>query len=202
MTTTQSIRTLFSRKHDLAIPKLSVFLAGPTPYDGRMTNGWRRKVVQELQKNELLDYNCLVVSPEPESGYWSEIDDRNDKFKIENHQMLWEIQYLKLCDITAFWFPTYWNVENADDFCPNIGPTARWEFGYFLQEYLKDKDGKTCIVGSPEDAQSVTWAKRMAEIHGLRWHSLKKEHKDQLVAPSFIDAIANALIENNWRTKN
>ena len=35
---TQEIRTLFSRKHDVVLPRKGVFLAGPTPFDGEMTS--------------------------------------------------------------------------------------------------------------------------------------------------------------------
>ena len=93
----------------------------------------------------------IVISPEPESGKWSDIDIPHPTSELENvrnKQMPWELQYLTLSDITAFWLPTYWSKKSSEEFAPNIGPTSRWEFGYFLQEYLKDRDKKRFIVGS------------------------------------------------------
>lgn len=195
------IRSLFSRDHELVLPKLGVFLAGPTAPSGEMKNDWRRKIVDELKNDERLNASMLVIAPEPESGNWSDIDiesPKNELENIQNQQMLWEIQYLKLCDITAFWLPTYWTKEKSENFSLNIGPTSRWEFGFFFQEYLKDKDKRKFIIGSPEDAESVKWAKRMTDMHGIHWHFLKKEEKESLVAASFIDEIKETLIQNKW----
>jgi len=196
------IRVLFSRSHDTIFPKLGVFLAGPTPPDGEMQTGWRRVVVDKLQQDPRLDPSMIVVSPEPQTGYWSEIDNPNPANELEvvqDKQMPWELQYLTLCDITAFWLPTYWTKETAGVFAPNIGPTSRWEFGYFLQEYLKNTNKRSFIIGSPEDAESVKWAKKITDIHGIKWHFLKKEDKSSLVAPSFIAEIAETLIQNKWK---
>ena len=195
------IRSLFSRAHETILPKLGVFLAGPTPPDGDMGTGWRRKVIEVLQKDSRLNPSMIVVSPEPESGYWADIDNKNPKNELENvrdKQMPWELQYLQLCDITAFWLPTYWTKENSGVFSPNIGPTSRWEFDYFLQEYLKNPMKRKFIVGSPVDADSVKWAKKITAIHGIHWHYLPEDEKDDLVAASFIEEIATTLIANKW----
>lgn len=197
----EPIRALFSRKHDTVIPKLGVFLGGPTPPDGKMVTGWRRKVVAELQADPRLHPGMIVVSPEPESGTWADIDNDDPQTKLEavrDKQMPWELQYLNLCDITAFWLPTYWAEEAAGPFAGNIGPTSRWEFGYFLQEYLRQPQRRRFIVGAPEDAESVKWAKKISSIHGLEWHTLPSVDKEMLVAPSFVSAIADALAENDW----
>ena len=105
---------------------------------------------------------------------------------------------MNLCDITVFWLPTYWNQEDAGVFPANIGPTSRWEFGFFLQEYLKNKDKRHFIIGAPEDAESVKWAKRMTDIYNIKWHTLKKEDKEQLVPQSLIDEIVETLLKNTW----
>jgi len=105
---------------------------------------------------------------------------------------------LNLCDITAFWLPTYWDKETSGNFAPNIGPTSRWEFGFFFQEYLKNPIKRHFIVGSPEDAESIKWAKKISDIYGIKWHILKKEDKSELVAESFIHEIAETLIKNKW----
>lgn len=195
------IRALFSRNHDTVFPKLGVFLAGPTPPTGAMTTGWRRKVIDTLQNDKRLNPSMMVVAPEPESGDWKDIDNLNPQNELErvrDKQIPWELQYLQLCDITAFWLPTYWTKEAAENFAPNIGPTSRWEFGYFFQEYLKNPRKRRFIIGSPEDAESVKWAKKITDMHGVPWHFLKKEDKSKLVADSFIEAIAEALLENQW----
>ena len=198
----KEIRTLFSRNHDTVFPKLGVFLGGVSPRDGEMQTGWRRKIISALQQDERLDPSMLLASPEPESGYWESIDGADDKpfdndlEAARNNQMLWELQYLKLCDITTFWLPTYWTKEKSGVFAPNIGPSSRWEFGYFLQEYLKDRQNKDFIVGSPEDAQGIDWAREITRMHGIKWHTLKKEDKPKLVADSFIQEIADTLVKN------
>ena len=200
MTETQ-IRTLFSRSHETVSPKLGVFLGGPTPPNGEMQTGWRRTIVERLQADDRLDPSMIVVSPEPKTGFWSEIDNPNPKNKLEevhDRQMPWELQYLTLCDVTAFWLPTYWTKEEAGIFAPNIGPTSRWEFGFFFQEYLKNRDRRHFIIGAPEDAESVNWAKRITDIYGVKWHVLKKEEKSKRVADSFIEEIAQTLIQNKW----
>lgn len=196
------IRSLFSRDHDTVFPKLGVFLGGPTPPSGAMQTGWRRKIIDTLQQDDRLDPSMIVVAPEPQTGDWAEIDNLNPQHELEvvrDKQMPWEIQYLQLCDITAFWLPTYWTAEEAGIFAPNIGPTSRWEFGYFFQEYLKNPQRRHFIIGSPEDAESVKWAKKITDIHGVQWHYLKKEDKHQLVADSFIEEIVETLLGNRWR---
>ncbi len=197
----EPLRTLFSRQHDTVFPKLGVFLAGPTPPDGSMASGWRRVVTESLKKDPRLHPGMIVVSPEPKTGYWSEIDNDNPQSELENvrdKQMPWELQYLTLCDVTAFWLPTYWSAEKSGPFAPNIGPTSRWEFGYFLQEYLRRPDQRKFIIGGPDDADSVKWAKKMTDIHGIPWYSLPVDRKEELVSPDFVEAIALALLANDW----
>ena len=197
----EPIRTLFSRSHDTVFSKLGVFLAGPTPPNGEMTTGWRRVVVDRLVNDSRLDPRMLVVSPEPITGNWAEIDNKNPESELEkvrNQQIPWELQYLQLCDITAFWLPTYWNKEKSNEYPANIGPTSRWEFGYFFQEYLKNPMKKHFIIGSPEDAESLNWAKQMTAANGIHWHTLKKDEKSKLVADSFIEEIAKTLLQNTW----
>lgn len=198
----ESLRSLFSRDHTTVFPRLGVFLGGPTPPDGEMQTGWRRVVMDALAADERLDPSMTVVAPEPETGFWKDIDRESPQSELEHvldKQMPWELQYLNLCDITTFWLPTYWSKEQAGVFAPNIGPTSRWEFGYFFQEYLKNPNKRDFIIGSPEDAESVKWAKKITDIHGIRWHFLKTEDKDQLVARSFIEEIAETLIRNKWK---
>lgn len=194
------IRTLFSRDHETIFSRLGVFLTGPTNPSGEMLHGWRRVIVDKLRSDERLNPSMIVASPEPENGVWDSIDlplPENKLEEVRNKQIPWEWQYLKLCDIHAFWLPTYWNDQSSECFSPNIGPTARLEFGYFLQEYLRNKDTRNFIIGSPEDSDSMNWMKQMTEIHGIKWHILKNEDKSKMVADSFIEEIAEVLINNN-----
>lgn len=195
----ESLRVLYAREHTTIFPKLGVFLAGPTPPNGAMENGWRNKIMKALQNDERLNPSMTVVAPEPKSGYWKDIEVSCEGKELEevlNKQIPWEWQYLNLCDITVFWLPTYWNEEDAGVFPANIGPTSRWEFGFFLQEYLKDRQKRHFIIGAPEDAESVKWAKRMTDVYNIKWHTLKKEDKEQLVPQSLIDEIADTLVKN------
>jgi len=195
------IRTLFSRKHTTIFPKLGVFLAGPTPPNGKMENSWRRKVIDKLVCDNRLSESMVAVAPEPESGNWSDIDAKtssDELNKILDKQIPWEWQYLNLCDITAFWLPTYWDKETAKPFPANIGPTSRWEFGFFFQEYLKNTKKRKFIIGSPEDAESIKWAKRITDMYDIKWHTLKAENKEKLVADTFIEEITETLLTNNW----
>jgi hypothetical protein len=196
----EKIRVLYSRDHQTIFPRLGVFLAGPTPPEDEMLTGWRRIVIDKLQNNKELDPSMVVVAPEPESGKWSDIDHNDGTIlsKIMNKQVPWEWQYLGLCDITAFWLPTYWDKETGGNFPGYIGPTSRFEFGYYLQEYLKSPLRRKFIIGSPEDAEGVRWARRIAEVHGIKWHTLKSDEKNKQVASSFIDEIAITLIQGKW----
>jgi hypothetical protein len=197
---TEKIRVLYSRDHQTIFPRLGVFLAGPTPPEEDILIGWRRILIKALQDNHELDPSMIVVAPEPENGIWKDIDLVEDTVlaKVQNRQVPWEWQYLGLCDITAFWLPTYWDKETGGNFAGNIGPTSRFEFGYYLQEYLKNPLRRRFIVGAPEDAESVRWAKRIAEVHGIKWHTLKTAEKEKQVADSFIEEIANTLIQGKW----
>lgn len=195
----EKLRVIYAREHTTIFPKLGVFLAGPTPPENQMKQGWRRTVIDRLLADPRLDPSMVVVAPEPEACSWSGIDVEehgpllNDAL---NKQIPWEWQYLQACDITAFWLPTYWTTKSSEGFPANIGPTSRWEFGYYLQEYLKALNRRHFIVGGPEDAESVKWARRIAAVHGIKWHSLPRELKGEQVAASFIEEIADKLHES------
>lgn len=195
----ENIRIIYAREHTTIFPKLGVFLAGPTPPENQMSQGWRRTVIARLQEDPRLDPSMVVVAPEPAECSWSGIDVHEHGPLLNNalnKQIPWEWQYLQACDITAFWLPTYWEAGSAGNFPANIGPTSRWEFGYYLQEYLKAPQRRHFIVGGPEDAESVKWARRITAVHGIKWHSLPQEFKKEQVAASFIEEIADTLYES------
>ena len=195
----EPIRVLYSRQHCTIYPGLGVFLAGPTPPEGQMQNTWRRALIERLVADPRLDAMMAVVAPEPEDGHWKSIDvitGRRRHDEATNGQIAWEWQYLGLCDITVFWLATYWDEDVAEPFHPNIGPTTRWEFGYYFQEFLKNRDRRHFIVGSPEDAESVKWPRRLAWAHNVEWHTLPKAEKSRLVPDSLVEAVARALLHN------
>jgi hypothetical protein len=195
----EPIRVLYSRQHGTIYPGQGVFLAGPTPPDGQMHQGWRRALVERLVADPRLDPMMAVVLPEPETGRWDDITvstGRKRHDEATNGQIAWEWMYLGLCDVTVFWLATYWDDERAGPFPANIGPTTRWEFGFYFQEYLKNRERRTFVVGAPEDADSVKWPKRLARAHGLPWHDLPRAEKSALIPQSLVDAVVDALLRN------
>lgn len=193
------IRVLYSRDHATVYSGLGVFLAGPTPPESKMDNSWRREFINRLQSDQSLNSSMIVVAPEPEQKSWKSIivnTGNPSRDKIANKQIPWELQYLSLCDITVFWFACYWDDESGGEFPGNIGPTSRLEFGYFLQEYLKEPGKKTFIVGAPEDAQSIEWVKEICKRHNLVWHTLPKKEKYKLIPDSLVNAVKEALLKN------
>lgn len=195
--THEPIRTLYSREHGTIYPGQGVFLAGPTPPDGQMEGTWRRVLIDRLLRDSRLDPSMCVVAPEPRSGRWDDILVKTGNKlhdQAVNGQIAWEWQYLGLCDVTVFWLATYWDEERAAPFSGNIGPTTRWEFGFYFQEYVRDPARRTFIVGAPEDAESVKWPKRLVKTHGLRWHSLPVNEKSKLVPDSLVEAVVDALV--------
>ena len=195
----ESIRVLFAREHTTIWPGLGVFLAGPTPPEDRMAGGWRRLLIRRLVAARRLDATMTVVAPEPRQCSWREIatSTGNPRYdEVANKQIPWEWQYLSLCDVTVFWLATYWDDAAGDPFPGNIGPTTRWEFGYYLQEYLKNPRKRTLILGAPEDAQNVKWARRIAAANRIPWHTLPASEKAKLVPDSFIEAIVTALVSH------
>ena len=156
-------------------------------------------VIRKLITDERLDPTMVVVAPEPETGRWADIVVDTGKQKYDdviNKQIPWEWQYLNLCDVTVFWLSMYWSEQEGGVYGGNIGPTTRWEFGYYFQEYLKNPNRRSFIVGAPEDASSVKWAKRLIQSYHIEWHTLKKEEKSELVPASLIEAIVQTLLKN------
>ncbi len=190
------IRAIFAREEVDFNPERSVFLAGPSPGDGDMLLGWRRKVLKDLQADPLLNDEMSLVIPEPRSGYWEDINESASEEEEHDTEMDWEVKHLERCRITAFWLPMYWKKEVSENFPPNIGPSTRWEFGFFFHRYLQARKERSFVVGSPEDAQNIRWAKKISIDAGLTWHSLPKSSKVELVASSFTEEIKSELLQN------
>lgn len=192
----EPLRVVFAREHTTIFPGLGVFLAGPTPPEDTMKTGWRRRLIERLVADPRLDPRMAVVAPEPASGCWRDIDIDTGRPKYDdalNKQIPWEWQYLRACDITVFWLPTYWEAARSGVFPANIGPTTRWEYGYFLQESVADPR-RTFLVGAPQDADSVKWARRMAASHRLPWFDLPTDEKHKLIPDSLVEAVVQALL--------
>jgi hypothetical protein len=90
--------------------------------------------------------------------------------------------------------------EDGGPFPGNIGPTTRWEFGYYLQEYLKNPRRRRFIEGAPDDAQNVKWARQMVAAPRIPWHSLSTADKGALIPDSLIEAVSKALINHRDST--
>ena len=199
--THEPIRVLYSRSHTTIHAGVGVFLAGPTPDEDTMPRGWRRKVVAALLADPRLCPCMTVVVPEPESCRWADIVTTTGRPRHDdavNKQIQWEWQYLELCRTTAIWLPTYWSAEASTPFPANIGPTSRWEFGYWVARWERESELREVIVGSPEDAEGVKWARYLARSRGLTWHTLERSRKGELVAPSFVEGIQQALLRRKW----
>lgn len=193
----EPIRVLYAREHTTVWPGLGVFLAGPTPPEDRMKMSWRRALIDRLVKDSRLNPTMVVVAPEPRHCSWSALDvsTGNPKYdEVVNKQIPWEWQYLTLCDVTVFWLATYWDDARGGPFPGNIGPTTRWEFGFYLQEYLKNSHKRTFIVGAPEDAQNLNWARQIAFANRIAWYGLPLTEKQKLIPDSLIEAVVAALL--------
>lgn len=193
----EPIRVLYAREHTTVWPGLGVFLAGPTPPEERMAEGWRRVLIDRLRQDVRLNPTMVVVAPEPRHCSWQALEVSTGQphyDEVVNKQIPWEWQYLTLCDVTVFWLATYWDDAEGGPFPGNIGPTTRWEFGFYLQEYLKNSRKRTFIVGAPDDAQNVKWARQIALANRIPWHVLPLAEKTKLVPDSLVEAVAEALL--------
>lgn len=196
----EPIRVLFAREHTTIWPGLGVFLAGPTPPEDRMAMGWRRILIDRLVQDPRLNPAMVVVAPEPRHCSWRALDVSTGNPKCDevvNKQIPWEWQYLTLCDVTVFWLATYWDDAGGGPFPGNIGPTTRWEFGFYLQEYLKNPRKRTFIVGAPEDAQNIKWARQIVFANRIAWHVLPLTEKQKLIPDSLVEAVVTTLLAHH-----
>jgi hypothetical protein len=93
--------------------------------------------------------------------------------------------------VVAFWLPTFWTSEKAGSYPANIGPSSRFEFGFFLSNAIQNKN-QIIIVGSPHRAESLNWAKILCEKYGISWHY---PDTDDAIPNSFYNAIVRAIKE-------
>jgi hypothetical protein len=195
------IRVLWAQQHDTVFYGMGVFIAGPTPTNGEMKQGWRRECIRKLREDTRLCAHMIIVAPEPESGEEKDLvvdSGRNTDDASVQAQTAWEWQYLSLCRVSAFWLPTYWDQNAAAPFPANIGPTSRFEYGYFFSRWEQDRASRDFVVGAPADAQGTKWARQLAISRNLPWHILSARDKDALVPESFVDDIAAKLLQRKW----
>lgn len=185
------IENIFAGQDKTIDESCSVFLAGPSAGDVEMLGGWRRSLKDRLSTldSPKLDKIQLIM-PEPESGLWSDVI--TDEYNEED-QTNWEYEAMLKSKVIAFWLPTFWTPEKAGAYPPNIGPSTRFEFGFFLHEALKNPR-RGFIVGSPREAQSLTWAKVITKKYGYTWHYPDPNKNWEMVPAAFIQNIVSELV--------
>ena len=123
----------------------SIFLAGPTPREGRDTPAppsWRPEALRML---EALGYNGVVFVPETEDGTFKH--DYDD-------QIEWEEMCLNFADVILFWIPR--------ELTAMPGFTTNDEWGYW-----KKCDPRKLVLGAPPDTPKVKYQRYYAEKLGI-----------------------------------
>ena len=186
------VEVIFAGSDAPVNPNQSVFLAGPSPKDGALLQSWRRQLIERFKStpHKRIDHLQLIV-PEPETGHWRDVMS-NDY--TEKHQTLWEHNCMLKSKVIAFWLPTFWTPKNAGVYPANIGPSSRFEFGFFLNNSIRNAEQKL-VVGSPEKAESLQWAQVLCEQYGITWHFSESDAKQADIPPSFYGAILKQLDE-------
>lgn len=105
----------------------TLFLAGPTPRDGRPS--WR---VEALSILEELGYDGIVFLPEGREGFNGNVPS----------QIVWEEEALNRADVIVFWVPR--DMDKLPGLTTNI-EWGRWE------------DSGKVIWGAPEEAEHVRY---------------------------------------------
>ena len=132
------MKAVFVGEHpDTGDTRKGIFLAGPSPRGGKGRN-WRPDALESLEQQ---GFDGLVYVPLLEDGSWL------GNFEM---QMDWELHYLEIADIIAFWVPR--DLETLPGLTTNI------EFGLFV------KSGKV-VLGYPSNATHVRYMDRLARLH-------------------------------------
>lgn len=142
------MEVIYAHEHPLSKPKISIFLAGPSPR-GDKDYDWRPEALVHPSQ---VSFIGSVYVPLPRDGiYHSDYD--------HNAQVDWELQYLEECDAIAFWIPR--DVQKLPGFTTNV------EFGLYA------RSGKA-VLGYPPTAQKMKYLHRVAERFQVPiWHSLE-----------------------------
>lgn len=133
------MEVIYAHEHPTSRPKLSMFLAGPSPRGDNDYN-WRPEALAILRN---IDFEGTVYVPLPRDGNWS-ID--------YDAQVDWESDYLEDADVIAFWIPR--------DLVYLPGYTTNVEFGIYL------KSGKI-VLGYPKGAAKMKYLDRVAKRNAV-----------------------------------
>ncbi len=133
------MQVIYAHEHPVYRPKLSMFLAGPSPRSDDGYN-WRSEALRILNR---IGFTGTVYVPLPGDGNWSVDYDA---------QIDWENQYLDDATVIAFWIPR--DLANLPGFTTNV------EFGMYL------KSGKI-VLGYPEGAAKIRYLDGVARRNNV-----------------------------------
>lgn len=122
-----------------------IFLIGPTYRQAAITQ-WRQDVLDHLAPH--LPVGTIVVVPQFKNLSSSEVDPDLWKYQIE-----WEHQWLERANVLAINLSLHW--INPDKSLGNIGPTTRFETGYYFAK-SKQKDIVVFIPTDPAPS-NIEW---------------------------------------------
>lgn len=116
----------------------SIFLAGPSPR-GAEDLDWRPEALKVLED---LGYDGVVFVPLPRGGDWRHHYDA---------QVEWELTYLNMADVIAFWVPRSKELP---------GLTTNVEFGMFY-------DSGKAMLGYPENATQMRYLAHQGRVEHI-----------------------------------
>lgn len=105
-----------------------VFLVGPT-YRDTAVSQWRLDIIEKLAPH--LPSDTVLVVPQFKYHRFDELPGTLDT------QLEWEHQWLERADVVAINLSLYW--KNPDGSIGNIGPTTRFEVGYYFAKAHEKK---------------------------------------------------------------
>lgn len=134
-----------------------VFLSGPT-YRGTALSQWRQDVIDFVAPH--LPTDTVLVVPEFKNCF-SDVPS-----SMKDPQLEWEHAWLERADVLAINLSLHW--KNPDGSEGNIGPTTRFEVGY----YFKQPNEKELVVFVPSDpkSDSLVWVYFHADDLGIALH--------------------------------
>ena len=126
--------------------------------------------------------NTVFCIPEPQHGEFMERSTR--------HLIDWKTEYLDLASTHIYWLNTYWLYQNAinganidtrkyfaDGKEANIGITVRFELGASFARKKFSNQEFSVIVGTPKDAQGLTWLDVQGRLLDLPIYRLIDKNK-------------------------
>lgn len=131
-----------------------VFLVGPSFHDTPVSQ-WRLDVIEKLAP--YLPTDTVLVVPQHKNFLYEELPNAKDT------QVEWEHQWLQRADIIAINLSLHWKNPNGSE--GNIGPTTRFETGY----YFAKADEKDLVLFAPSTPKpdGLGWVNFHAKELGL-----------------------------------